>query len=130
VTTFKLEEVTKYHVDVSLGSTPAMTFMNHDSWAKLPDKAKQTIEKFSGEGWSRRMGAITSRPPGDLPGHEIVNLSDEEIARWKKPPAADYRRVAQGTPDGAKVLPPTAPSWQGARRARQGNDGQELRRVS
>jgi TRAP-type C4-dicarboxylate transport system substrate-binding protein len=104
VTTFKLEEVTKYHVDVSLGSTPAMTFMNHASWAKLPDKAKETIEKMSGEPWARRMGTITSRAPTELAGHEIIILPDEEIARWKQrlqPITDEWLKV---TPDGAKVL--------------------------
>jgi len=104
VTTFKLEEVTKYHVDVSLGSTPAMTFMNSDSWAKLPDKAKATIEKFSGEPWARRMGTITSRPPGDLPGHEIVELSDQEMANWKSRLTPITENWLKETPDGAKVL--------------------------
>lgn len=104
VTTFKLEEVTKYHVDVSLGSTPAMTFMNNDSWAKLPDKAKETIQKFSGEPWSRRMGNITARPPGDLPGHEIVELSDQEAAGWKARLAPITENWLKETPDGAKVL--------------------------
>jgi len=104
VTTFKLDEVTKYHVDVSLGSTPAMTFMNNASWAKLTDKAKATLEKFSGEPWSRRMGSITSRPPGDLPGHEIVTLSNDEMARWKQRLAPITENWLKETPDGAKVL--------------------------
>jgi TRAP-type C4-dicarboxylate transport system substrate-binding protein len=104
VTTFKLQEVTKYHVDVSLGSTPAMTFMNNASWSKLPDKAKAIIEKYSGEPWSRRMGAITARPPGDLPGHEIVTLTDDEEARWKAKLAPITENWLKETPDGAKVL--------------------------
>jgi len=104
VTTFKLEEVTKYHVDVSLGATPAMTFMNHESWSKLPDKAKQTIEQHSGEPWSRRMGAITARPPGDLPGHEIIRLAPDETARWKERLAPITQEWLKATPDGAKVL--------------------------
>jgi TRAP-type C4-dicarboxylate transport system substrate-binding protein len=104
VTTFKLDEVTKYHLDVSLGSVPAMTFMNHAAWEKLPDKAKETIEKMSGEPWSRRMGAITARPPGELPGHEIITLSNDEVALWKarlKPITDEW---VKATPDGAKVL--------------------------
>jgi len=104
VTTFKLEEVTKYHVDVSLGSTPAMTFMNNDSWAKLPDKAKQTIDKFSGEPWSRRMGAITARPPDELPGHEIVRLTPSEVARLMARDAATTENWLKDTQNGAKVL--------------------------
>jgi TRAP-type C4-dicarboxylate transport system substrate-binding protein len=104
VTTFKLEEVTKYHLDVSLGSTPAMTFMNTDSWAKLPDKAKETIEEFSGEPWSKRMGIITSRAPTELAGHEIVNLSDDEVARWKVQLNPITETWIKETPDGAKIL--------------------------
>jgi TRAP-type C4-dicarboxylate transport system substrate-binding protein len=104
VTTFKLEEVTKYHVDVSLGATPAMTFMNTDSWAKLPDKTKETINKFSGEPWSRRMGSITSRPPGELQGHEIIELSDQETANWKAKLAPITDNWVKETPDGAKIL--------------------------
>jgi TRAP-type C4-dicarboxylate transport system substrate-binding protein len=104
VTTFKLEEVTKSHVDVSLGSTPAMTFMNTDSWAKLPAKAKETINKFSGEPWSRRMGSITSRAPTNLDGHEIITLSDDESARWKKQLAPITESWVKETPDGAKIL--------------------------
>jgi TRAP-type C4-dicarboxylate transport system substrate-binding protein len=105
ITTFKLQEVTKYHVDVSLGSTPAMTFMNNDSWAKLPAKAKETIEKASGEGWARRMGTITSRTPTELlAGHEIIELPDEEIARWRQRLAPITENWLKETPDGAKIL--------------------------
>lgn len=104
VTTFKLEEVTKYHVDVSLGSTPAMIFMNTDSWAKLTDKAKAAIEKHSGEALSKQMGTITSRAPTELAGHEFVNLSAEETARWKARLSPITENWIKETPDGAKVL--------------------------
>jgi TRAP-type C4-dicarboxylate transport system substrate-binding protein len=104
VTTFKLQEVTKYHVDVSLGATPAMTFMNNDSWARLPDKAKEIITKFSGEPWSKRMGTITSRAPTELAGHEIITLSDDEIGRWKAQLNPITENWVKETPDGAKIL--------------------------
>ena len=104
---FKLQEVTKYHLDVALGSSPAILFMNKQSYEKLPPKAKQAIDNNSGLEMSRFTGKHLDWQW--LDGRNLVKagvskLSKEQEKNWKKilePIAADW---VKRTPDGAKVL--------------------------
>jgi hypothetical protein len=51
------------------------------------------------------MGTITSRTPTELlAGHEIIELPDEEIARWRQRLAPITENWLKETPDGAKIL--------------------------
>ena len=104
VTTFKLEEVTQYHLEVALSASPAYFFMNKDTLAKLPDAAKATVQRHSGEPLVKRLGAITGRVPPPIPGHELVKLSAAETAQWKARLAPITEDWLQKTPDGARVL--------------------------
>ena len=45
--TFKVHEVTKYHLDAALGSDAAMLFINRKRYDALPPKAKEAIDKHS-----------------------------------------------------------------------------------
>ena len=104
VTTFKLEEVTQYHLEVPLSASPAYFFMNKDSFARLPQPAKAAIQRHSGEPLVKRLGAITGRVPPPIPGHELVKLSAAETAEWKARLAPITDDWIRRTPDGARVL--------------------------
>jgi len=111
VKTFKLDEVTKYHVEVPLGEAPAYVFMNQATYAGLPANAKAAIDKFSGEAFSEKLGANNqaaddeeSKAVAAKPGHEVGPISDAQYVVWKariKPVIDEWIKT---TPDGAKVF--------------------------
>ncbi|MGH7034175.1 MAG: TRAP transporter substrate-binding protein [Stellaceae bacterium] len=111
VKTFKLDEVTKYHVEVPLGEAPAFVFMNKAAYAQLPKKAQEAIEKYSGEGFSRRLGAANqnadraeSEAVAAKSGQTVTKLTGEQYASWQKRIEPVINAWVKETPDGAKVL--------------------------
>ena len=111
IKTFKLPEVTAYHLELPLGEAPAFVFMNMAAFAALPEQAKAAIDTFSGEGFSRRMGAANEKAAEDeasqvaaAPGQSVTTLSAAETKLWKArvQPIADAWTAA--TPNGDKVL--------------------------
>lgn len=110
VTTFKLEEVSKYHLDVPFGLTPAGFFMNKESFAKLPEKDQKAIDTTAGGRLSKIVAdagkaqlvdtlKILSAPP-----HALSTLPPDEYARWKaklQPIVDDW---VKRTPNGATIL--------------------------
>jgi len=110
VTTFKLDEVTKYHLDVPFGLTPAGYFMNKESYAKLPERDRRAIDSTSGEKLSRTVAEagkgqlvdtlkILSTPP-----HTLSKLAPAEYARWKKKLEPIVEEWTKRTPNGATIL--------------------------
>jgi TRAP-type C4-dicarboxylate transport system substrate-binding protein len=110
-TVFKLPEVAKNHLDVPFGLAGAYFFMNKDAFAKLPDKAKAAIDKYSGEPLAKKMGL------GGLAADKIVidqlkamgdqnftELSPAEKERWRTILAPVVEEWVKTTPDGARVL--------------------------
>jgi TRAP-type C4-dicarboxylate transport system substrate-binding protein len=112
VATFKIQEVTKYHLGVPFGSFPAFVFMNKDSYAALSDQARSVIDETTGEKLSRAFGIMGDKTTVDaitmleaLPGHVVTpDLPPDEAARWKKMLAPVTEEWIKETPDGAKVL--------------------------
>ena len=111
IKTFKLVEVTKYHLELPLGEAPAFVFMNLAAFAALPSEAKAAIDKFSGETLSHRMGTVNESAAEDEakqvaaePGQSVTTLSAEQTGLWKArvQPIADA--WAAQTPNGVKVL--------------------------
>jgi TRAP-type C4-dicarboxylate transport system substrate-binding protein len=109
--TFKIDEVTKYHLDAPLGSSPGYMLMNKDTYAKLPAKVKAAVDKNAGRPFSIKMGnnsdtveaQVRERTKGK-PGHTVAELTPAELARWKKMVAPLVDEWVKATPDGAKVL--------------------------
>jgi TRAP-type transport system periplasmic protein len=111
VTTFKIDEVTKYHTNTSAGYAPAFMTMNKQAFARLPQKAKDAIDRYSGAPYFKRMGEVTDRMDkvgekltGAKKGHTITTISAAEKARWKKLAAPIFASWEKRTPDGEKVL--------------------------
>jgi TRAP-type transport system periplasmic protein len=111
VKTFKLDEVTKYHLEVPLGEAPVFVFMNKAAYAGLPAKAKHAIDEHSGEAFSKILGTnneaqgrAESKVVAGKSGHTVTKLSPEQYKLWKariEPVIAAWTKHA---PDGAKVL--------------------------
>jgi len=105
--TFKLYEVTKYHLDAALGGDAAMVFINRRRYDALPAKAKEAIDKNSYLPLARKLGEKTQEQwekSRNLVKDSVVTLTPEQEAEWRKrlaPVAADW---AQSVPDGTKVL--------------------------
>ncbi len=108
---FKLQEVTRYHLNAPLGLACAFTFMNKAAYERLPAKAKKAIDEYSGEAFSRRMGMATGAEDtdgqavvGKMSGHTIYHLSARESAVWQKRVAPVEAEWIKRTPGGARVL--------------------------
>jgi TRAP-type C4-dicarboxylate transport system substrate-binding protein len=105
--TFKIHEVTRHHLDVALGSDPALLMINRKRYDALPAAAKAAIDKHSGAQLSQRFGQKTHdqwQKSRNVVQERVVTLTPEQEAEWKKrlaPIAADW---TQGIPDGGKVL--------------------------
>jgi TRAP-type C4-dicarboxylate transport system substrate-binding protein len=105
--TFKLHEVTKYHLDVALGSDPALLMINHKRYDELPKEAKAAIDKHSSGVLSKKFGATTQaqwQKSRSLVQAQTSTLAPEQQAEWKKrlePIAAEW---SKSLPDGDKVL--------------------------
>jgi TRAP-type C4-dicarboxylate transport system substrate-binding protein len=111
VPTFKIEEVSKHHLDVFYTVNPAFVFMNKDAYAKLSGKAKAALDKHSGEAYSRRLGEVTDRMDANgreqtrtHSGQNFTTIDAAELERWKKLFAPVTEEWVKTTPDGAKVL--------------------------
>ena len=111
VGSFKVDEVTKYHIDNVLNATPAYIYMNKDSYAKLPEKARTAIDKHSGDAFTMRINAVlTSMDSSQLervskaPGQTVAKLAPAELARWKQITKPIEDEWISATPDGARVL--------------------------
>jgi TRAP-type transport system periplasmic protein len=111
VKTFKLDEVTKFHLEAPLGQAPAFVFMNKATYANLPAKAKAAVDKFSGEAFSQTLGAnnqaadrAESKRVAASPGQSVTQISADQYAIWKARIGPITEAWVKHTPDGAKVL--------------------------
>ena len=111
VQTFKLYEVTSFHINTPVGQQPAFIIMNKASFARLPDAVRAAIDKLSGEPMARRYGKVVDA--NDLSGQNAVkamsgqtvaDLTPAEAARWKQKLQPVTEDWVKATPDGAKVL--------------------------
>lgn len=90
-TTFKIGEVTTYHVDAPLGTAAGMIFMARKTYDALAPAAKQALDANSGEAASRAWGAWWD---GDNenghqlakndPKQKVVSLDPATRASWAK----------------------------------------------
>jgi len=111
VRTFKLLEVTNYHVEAPLGVSPAYVLMNKAAYARLPQKAKQAIDQFSGEPFSARLGKAAdgaaraqSQQASTMSGQTVTGIPENEIEEWKSRIKSVVDTWASNTPNGAAVL--------------------------
>lgn len=111
VTTFKLQEVTAFHLDVPLGSIPGMVFIGRRTFEALPDAAKAAIRKESGHAFSLAFGNwfesfsnAARTTVKNMAGQSVTSLDAAELARWKQALAGIEAKWVSDTPDGKRVL--------------------------
>jgi TRAP-type C4-dicarboxylate transport system substrate-binding protein len=111
VLSFKLHEVTKFHMEAPFGLAGAYFFMNKDSYAKLPEVARKAIDTYSGEPLTKKLGgggieenkSVINKLKA-MPGHVYAELQGAEKERWRKLFEPITEEWVRTTPDGAKVL--------------------------
>jgi TRAP-type C4-dicarboxylate transport system substrate-binding protein len=111
VTTFKLHEVTKYHLLLPLGCTTGGFFMNKESYAKLAQDLRAALDAASGDDLAKYMAEESKRQEERAykqieatPGAVMLSLDAQELERWHarlRPIAEEW---AKTHPDGEKVL--------------------------
>jgi TRAP-type C4-dicarboxylate transport system substrate-binding protein len=107
---FKLAEVTKYHVDVPLGSGTGHVMMARKKYNALPAAAKKLIDDFSAEKETRTFGVFwdtvqeEGRKIARDAGQTIVELTPAQTESWKRKLAGIEADWVKRTPDGERVL--------------------------
>ena len=88
---FKIGEVTSYHIDAPLGTAAGMLFMSRKVYDRLPPEAKHALDVNSGEQASGAWGkwwdgdnAHGRRLAETDPKHKIVTLDPATRAAWTK----------------------------------------------
>jgi TRAP-type C4-dicarboxylate transport system substrate-binding protein len=86
---FKLQEVTKYHVDIPLGSSATFIAFNNDAWKELPEAAKKVVMNHAGEKMARSLGKfwdhvseVAKEQALKAPGHQLVTFSPAETEKF------------------------------------------------
>jgi len=110
-TTFKLQEVTLYHLEVPLGSSTSIVFMTAKRFAALPPQARKAIDDNATEAQSRHFGEVwqatadearstTEKMPGQVFGH----LDPQTAKKWQNEAEAVLDEWSQATPGGKEIL--------------------------
>lgn len=86
---FKLDEVTRFHLNAALGSSVAMVFMNIQAFDELPQSAQLAIENNSGLSLSMLLAQHADRDAANIeyavsqhPDQIIEQLEPDEAERW------------------------------------------------
>ncbi|WP_289051647.1 TRAP transporter substrate-binding protein [uncultured Psychrobacter sp.] len=92
ITTFKLDELTKYHTNIPFYSSALMMTMNKEKYESLPDDLKKVIDDNSGMALTKKVGKMWDRT--DLiglqaakdRGAEVIDIPDPlNDPDWKGP---------------------------------------------
>jgi TRAP-type C4-dicarboxylate transport system substrate-binding protein len=92
VTTFKIDEVTKYHTNIPFYSSGLMVAMNQDSYDALPNELQKVLDDNSGMALAKQVGEVFDKH--DLialqsardQGHEVVDIPNPlNDPIWREP---------------------------------------------
>lgn len=108
---FRIQEVAKFYLDVPLGGSPGMTFMNKRLFDSLPAAAKKAIMDNSGEAYVRESGKfwdVVEEEGREIarkePGNKIVAVSPAELGAWKKKVAGLAEEWAKTVDNGPALV--------------------------
>lgn len=109
--TFKLAEVTTYHLDVPFGNNPGFFMISKEVYDRVPADARKALDKHMGMEWSVIMGKNSDQVEEESrievrakAGHTVSQLAAAETERWKKLLVPIGEEWVKTNPDGAKVL--------------------------
>ena len=86
---YRLQEVTRYHTEVSLVCSPFVLTMNRARYDGLPDDIRQIVDDTTGMALARRLGRLwqeDEKRGRDLAvqrGNTILALAEPERERWR-----------------------------------------------
>ena len=108
---YRLVEVTNYHLEVPLGSEVTFVMMNNKSYEKLPEKGRAIIDRLTGRPWATEIGKILdgddereSTQAAKTTGQTVAHLPAAEQAKWEARIASVVDDWTKRTPNGAAVL--------------------------
>jgi TRAP-type transport system periplasmic protein len=109
--TFKLAEVTTYHLNVPLGGSTSIVFLTASRFAALPKAAQKAIDENSDEKQSRAFGVAWEETAEEaraktqrMPGHVFAQLDDATARKWRSAAEPVLNEWAQANPGGDAVL--------------------------
>jgi TRAP-type C4-dicarboxylate transport system substrate-binding protein len=108
---YKFAEVTRFHLDVPVTTTPGLVAMSRARYLALPEAARKTIDANATEAESRHYGRYWDREQeagrrlleADAANHKIVALPGKVRAQWQKRLAPIEAQWIKDS-DGAAVL--------------------------
>lgn len=110
-TTFKLQEVTFYHLEVPLGSSTSIVFMTAKRFAALPPQARKAIDDNATEAQSRHFAEVWQETADDartttkkMPGQVFGQLDPQTAKKWQSEAQAVLDEWSQANPGGKEVL--------------------------
>lgn len=108
---YKLAEVTKFHLETNLGTTPGYIVMNRARYTALPEAARKVLDANATEKETRAYGQYWDRGQefgkklvSDPAVHKTMKLPEPVFVEWKKKMAPIEAAWAAETPNGAAVL--------------------------
>jgi TRAP-type C4-dicarboxylate transport system substrate-binding protein len=108
---FKLAEVTKYHVEITLGGAAGMVFMAKKKYEALPAAVKKIIDANATEVDTRKFGQFwdkindeTAAEVKGMAGHTVVMPSPAQLKTWQERMRPLTAKWVESTPRGDKVL--------------------------
>ena len=109
--TFKLHEVTSYHLRFEGAGGAGFLIMNKASFDKLPDAGKRAIDRNVGFEASKGAGAVVDRAFNateqflkTTPGHTVASLDPVEQQSWQDRIQPVIDKWVADTPNGAAIL--------------------------
>lgn len=108
---FKLIDVTKTHVDISLGTTGVYLVMNKSSFDKLPEAAKAAIDNNPPMDFAKHWGSnleVESQRVRELVAglddHTIITPTEADLASWQVAADKVIADWLENTEGGADIL--------------------------
>jgi TRAP-type transport system periplasmic protein len=100
---FGIDKVTKYHLDLPLATTTFQWIMNPNVYEAMSASQKKVIDDHCTNDWAARFAgpwadfeAAGINKLRELPGHEIVSVTPEQLKEWKASGEPVYKSWADG----------------------------------
>jgi TRAP-type C4-dicarboxylate transport system substrate-binding protein len=109
---YKYDEVTFFHVpNAAVGTAPNSVFMNKKRYDALPEAARKAIDANRGEKESTALGAFWDTVGEEAknytkskPNQTFVDLTPEQLTRWRHHAELGAVEWAKTVPDGERLL--------------------------
>ena len=103
LTLFGIDKVVTYHIDVPLYVTPFVWVLNKDKMASMSPAQKKVMDEHCTTEWAEKIGSAWAdfeinghTKIAAMAGHEMTQLSPEQIDAWRKAVAPVTEQWAEG----------------------------------